>query len=459
VDRLAGIDATLLHMERADTPMHTLKVVVLDTAVRGAPLTLADLHQAVEPYLGLVSRSTQRVRTILGAGGRPFWDDDPRFDLGQHLEETILPAPGGGTELDALCASLAERHLRRDRPLWAMTLVHGLGGGRQAVVVRVHHAVADGVAALNVFMASTSPEPGATPEPRPASQPGPAGTRTLRRTVMRQALGWLSGLGHIARIGRRNRGVVSSFADRVHVPPFFGARRTSFNSRSGSRRVCATTHLDLDDLKRVGRATGAPLNGVFHAVIAGAMREELVARGEACDEPLVATFGVSGDRSEDRFSGNAIATASVYLHTEIADPMDRLRETARSCVVGVQLRREVGFELTERVMSYTARIGPRLRSLFADVSPRVVNHITTANVAGPDHRRWFGDVEVVDWISFAVAIAPTDVNLTAYSYDGQLSLGLVATPESMPDPSVFLARLRLALHDVLNEMPQEPRND
>ena len=78
---------------------------------------------------------------------------------------------------------------------------------------------------------------------------------------------------------------------------------------------------------------------------------------------------------------------------------------------------------------------PALRAGFAPHVPKVVNNITTANVAGPQHLRWFGDVAVVDWISYAVAVAPADVNLTAYSYDGRLSIGLVATPESMPDPA------------------------
>ena len=78
----------------------------------------------------------------------------------------------------------------------------------------------------------------------------------------------------------------------------------------------------------------------------------------------------------------------------------------------------------------------------------VMNNITTANMPGPRETRWIGDIEVVDWISFALAIAPADVNLTAYSYAGRISMGLIATPESMPDPAGFIERVREALDEV-----------
>ncbi len=205
----------------------------------------------------------------------------------------------------------------------------------------------------------------------------------------------------------------------------------------------------LADLKRVGRATGATVNGVLHAVIAGAMRAEYADRGDSVSAPAVATFGVASDTSSSRRWGNEIAPANVYLRIDLADAEERLRATARSCLLGVELRRRRGFDFSDRAFSYLPRLAPALRAAFAPVAPRVVNNITTANVAGPRHRRWFGDVAVVDWISYAVAVAPADVNLTAYSYDGRLELGLVATPEAMPDPALFLARLRPALDELL----------
>src|SRR5688572_18668385 len=127
-ERMTGSDAVLWHMEDDDTPMHTLKVVILDPSRRGRPVTLDELALAVGSRLGLVPRSTQKVVAAPGFGGRPFWVDDPDFDLRRHLDERTLLEPGDQRELDALYGELASGLLPRDRAPWAMTLVHGLEG-------------------------------------------------------------------------------------------------------------------------------------------------------------------------------------------------------------------------------------------------------------------------------------------------------------------------------------------
>ena len=271
----------------------------------------------------------------------------------------------------------------------------------------------------------------------------------LRWRARREAAGLVAGLPSLARARRESRRGAADFAGWDAVPVGLGAVRSSFNTPGGASRVCASGELELADLRRVGRATGATVNGVLHAVVAGAMREEYAARGDSLAAPAVATFGVASDTSSSRRWGNEIAPANVYLRIDLADPEARLRATARSCQLGVELRRRRGFAFTDQAFTYLPRLAPALRAAFAPIVPRVVNNITTANVAGPRTRRWFGHVEVVDWVSFAVAVAPADVNLTAYSYDGRLVLGLVATPEAMPDPASFLARLRPALDELL----------
>ena len=143
-------------------------------------------------------------------------------------------------------------------------------------------------------------------------------------------------------------------------------------------------------------------------------------------------FGVAADLTSNRTAGNEISTALAYLRTDIDDPVDRLTATAQSCAAAVSKRRTVGFraDRSDRRLHRSDRAGVQAA---APVVPRVVNNITTANLPGRA-RRWVGQIEVVDWISFALAIAPADVNLTAYSYAGRISMGLITTPESMPDP-------------------------
>jgi WS/DGAT/MGAT family acyltransferase len=391
---------------------------------------------------------------VAECGGRPYWVHDGAFDLNAHLDEVTLDTPTRAS-FDALCARLAERHLDRDRPLWSMTLVHGLQDGHQAVVVRLHHAVSDGLGALNTFLAASTDRPGTVAPPVPAQRGIAVGTAELRREARRELRGLVTRIPHLVGTGRSVRRTSNGFDAWDQVPGGLGAERSSFNAPGGWQRVCASGELELTELKTVARETGATINGVLHGVIASSMRAEHLARGESVDVPSVAVFGVAADSRSTRRWGNQIAPATVYLHTQVADPLERLRATARSCLHAVDLRRRRGFELTDQLFTYVPRLMPALRAVFAPHVPKVVNNITTANVGGPQHLRWFGDVAVVDWISYAVAVAPADVNLTAYSYNGRLSIGLVATPEAMPDPAGFLARLQPALDELRNALELE----
>lgn len=454
MERMTGADALMLNLERPTLPMHTLKIVVLDTEVRGQPLTLPELAEAVRPYLGLVPRATQKVAGGPGCGGRPYWVADAGFDLTGHLDEAHLTAPTRSA-FDAFCSRLAEAHLDRDRPLWGMTLVHGLRDGHQAVVVRIHHAVADGLAALNTFLAASTASAGTVAAPAPATPPAAPRDRALRRSALAELPRLATGLPQVVRAGRESRRATRGFAARHQVPGTLAARRTTFNARGGGHRVCASGELEMSELRQVARAGGTTINGVLHAVVAGAVRAELADRGELLDVPTVAVFGVAADTASTRRHGNEIAPATVYLHSQLADPVERLRATSSSCRHAVDLRRRRGFALTEALGTYLPRVAPALRAAFAPHVPRVVNNITTANVAGPQHLRWFGDVAVVDWVSYAVAVAPADVNLTAYSYNGRMTIGLVATPEAMPEPARFLDRLQPALDELRTALAAE----
>jgi diacylglycerol O-acyltransferase / wax synthase len=443
MDRMSGTDALLWHMEGPDTPMHTLKVAVADPIPRGRPIDLAELRDAMALATSIVPCLTTRPAWAPGFAARPYWVDDTDFDLDRHLDERTAPTTEDLTGLDEICSRLAEEHLPHDRPLWSATLVHGLPGGRQAIVVRVHHAMVDGLAALNGFLAATGAAPGELPEVPPARLPRPATTGRLARAALADLPRLVAGAPRLARDGLRSRRAAARYrATAREVPAFIGARRNFANAPSGARRTCATASWDLGDLRLISQASGATINGVLHAVIAGAMRAELLARGEDASEPTVAAFGVAVNGKDGaRLLGNAITPTNVFLRSDLADPVDRLDATARSCVQGVGLRQATGLEMAGRWSDYGPRLAPLFRRVFAERLPRTVNHVTTANVRGPARTRWFGDLEIVDWYSFALAVAPSNLNITVYSYAGRLNLGLVTTPEVLPEPHRFLTLL------------------
>lgn len=447
MERMHGVDAVFLHLETPETPLHTLKVLLLDPARLGRRIELPDIARALSPRLGLVARSTQKPMFVPGFA-RPFWVEDRAFDLNAHLERVVLDAPGGRDQLDAICAELAAKHLERSRPLWALTLVDGLADGKQAVVVRVHHSIMDGLAARNTFLASTTDSPGT-----PASTSPPAGSSPAARLL------WLRAVGSLPRSAVQLTRLVRDAwaahkrarqfrAENPDTTPFVGAERKFFNTRVAGERVCASASLPFEQFRSIAKATDTTINGVLHTVVAMAVRREFAHRGE---KPALTTavFGVGVDPNDnERRWGNRITPTTVRLYSDQEDPLDTLRLTNRSCRLGVELRRVTGLDMALRWTEFTCRISPLFQRLVANVIPRTVNHVTTANVAGPTDKRWLGDVEVTEWISFAVTVPPSNFNLTVYSYAGNMSMGLITAPEVMDEPARFLGHMSDALSEL-----------
>jgi diacylglycerol O-acyltransferase / wax synthase len=195
-------------------------------------------------------------------------------------------------------------------------------------------------------------------------------------------------------------------------------------------------------MRSIGTASGTTVNGVLHAAVAGAMRAELAARDDAPSEACIASFGIASDRTgSDRRQGNLVTPAFVQLRNDLADPLDRLDATARSCRAGVELRRTAGLDLTDRLSALAPRGINGMRRLLTRRTNLTPGHLVTANVPGAATQRWFGDVAVADWFSFAVVIHPANVNLTVHSYDGRMNIGLLVDPAAMPDPHRFIERV------------------
>jgi len=190
--------------------------------------------------------------------------------------------------------------------------------------------------------------------------------------------------------------------------------------------------------------------------VAGGVRAELAARGDDPAEPCIGSFGIASDRTgSDRRQGNLITPAFVQLRNDLDDPIARLEATAQSCKDGVELRRVAGLDLTDRLSALGPRGINRLRRIATRHTRITPGHLVTANVPGPKTTRWFGDVAVEDWFSFAMVVHPANINLTVHSYDGRMNIGLVVDPVALPDPHGFIERLGSEL-DVLAEAVLRP---
>jgi len=184
MDWMSPMDASFLHIETANTPMHIGGLSIFE----GPAPEFEQLEQMVAGKLDLVPRYRQKVRFVPLGLGRPVWVDDPHFRLSYHLRHSALPAPGSDDQLRRTAARIFAQRLDRDKPLWEIWLLEGLSENRWALLSKVHHCMVDGVSATDLMTVMFGEER-ASGEPRAwEPEPEPNGVESLARTLTHRPL-------------------------------------------------------------------------------------------------------------------------------------------------------------------------------------------------------------------------------------------------------------------------------
>jgi diacylglycerol O-acyltransferase / wax synthase len=283
VERASPTDRAFLAMETGEVPEQFGVVLLLD------PVGGFDLERArrlVAERVPAVPRLRQRlVRAPFGCGG-PVWIDDPRFDIASHISAVTCPAPGDEQALLDCSLSVVLTPLRRAAPLWSAVFVTGLADGRLALVVVLHHVLADGVGGLAV-LASLVDGPATAPQAGfPRSAPS-------RAALVQDA--WAGRLRALRQAGQSGRLLRASMGagGGLHPPR---AARCSLNQQTGPRRQLAVVRADLAAVRAVAHRHGATANDAILVAVVGALHTVLETRGEPVDK-LVVTVPVSGRRA------------------------------------------------------------------------------------------------------------------------------------------------------------------
>jgi diacylglycerol O-acyltransferase len=461
---MTGIDAKFLYSDTATAHMHTIKVVISDVSKMEGGFSYDVFLEVLGQQLGRLPPFRRRVVTVPLSLGHPVWIEDPDFDLRHHVSSRRVGGSGSLRDVAAVVADIAGSSLRRDRPLWEMVVVEGLEGGRMAVVAKVHHAVADGMATVamlqNVVQGvgeanDVPPIDDWRPEPIPSR-------RLLLRAAARQHADRLRGLPRL--VARSVRGARTSEARRRRLPvkpPLpLQTPKTSFNVSLTADRTFAMTTLPLPELKALRHAHGTTLNDVYLAVCAGALRRYLQENGELPERSLVASVPVSIDPNVARLSGNRVDNLYVTLGTDIADPLERLRHCSDVARSSKEVRSMLGSDLMEQRAEilppqiYSAAVSAWTRTRLANrVRPPI--NLIVSNVAGPRQPIRFGPIELEALYSVGPILEGIGLNLTAWSYVDALHVSALGCSASLPDPW----RVVDALHGALAELMAVPVKD
>lgn len=461
-ERLAALDASFLHLERLEYPMHVGAVSVFE----GAPFfgsdghfRLAEVRDLVESRLTLIPRYHKRLMFVQFDQGRPVWIDDDQFDIGYHVRLTALPRPGSWEQLVALTQTIEEQLLDRERPLWELWFVEGLEDGKVALIQKTHHALVDGVSGVDVatMLLDMSPEYMPVEPPEWVPEPAPTASELLVETlreritepaeIMRTVRRAMRGPRVAARRAKQLARSLSTFVERDAVAP-----RTSLNtSLTGRHRRLATARVPLDDVKRIRRSYGGTVNDIVLSGVSGALARLLRSRGEEVDDmSLRVLCPVSvRDDTERNTLGNKVSAMFITLPIGISNPAERLDAIHANTKYLKEREQAVGADFLLGLTTYAA---PTLMNLAARVVHRqpFINLIVT-NVPGPQVPLYLMGARMLE----AFPIVPLTRNLSVVvgilSYDGVLYFGLYGDRDACSDIEVLAA----ALDDSFAEMLEQ----
>ncbi len=436
--RLSGWDAFLLYSETPNVHMHTLKLAVIELDPQRRDFDIDAFRRVIHSRLYKLDPFRYQLVTIPWKLHHPMWRENCEVDLGYHIRPWRLPTPGGRRELDEAIGEIASTPLDRSRPLWEMYFMEGLANGRIAVLGKIHHALADGIASANLMARGMDLQPGAESD-HGDYQTDPAPTRgQLVRSAFRDHLRYLGRVPATLRYTaqgvnrvRRSPRKLSPELTRPFTPP-----PTFINHMITPERRFATATLALADVKETGKQLGATINDLVLATSAGALRKLLLRYDGQADHPLLTSVPVSYDFSPDRISGNRFSGVLVALPTHVEDPLQRVTEAREAAAAAKESHNLMGPELVSRWSNYMPPAGAE--SLFRWLSTRdgqnKVLNLTVSNVPGPRERGRVGGALVTEIYSVGPLTAGSGLNITVWSYVDQLNISVLADGATVDDP-------------------------
>jgi WS/DGAT/MGAT family acyltransferase len=444
--RLTGQDASFLYTETPTVLMHTLKIQIFDSPYD--PADYENLKDYMEATLDVVPMLRQRVMFVPFNLHHPVLVDDPDFDLDSHIYRAALPDPGDERELDRMISQIMCHRLDRQRPLWEMWIISGLADGRIAIVHKIHHCLADGAATVRflsrLFERLGGPDALARHTWYP--QPLPSGRRLVWDALadhlkhgIRRLPAFLANMWHSTRdLLTFNREVGSPTIEMLvsDKPP-----RTRLNHTLSARRSFSRRQIPLAEVKVVGAALDGTINDVILALAATAIREYLLYYQDLPATPLATSIPVSADAPGDqRELGNRTTYFPTRLWTNMEDPLERFKATQRSTRIGKDelqvLGKDTFLDLMEFIPPFLSlwktRRKQRLRVADRpDYHP--MTNVIISNVPGP-RERVSGDYgTLIDLYSMGPLVEGCGLNITVWSYAGNLNFSLMGCKKAIPD--------------------------
>jgi len=457
MERLGPQDASFLYLETPNVHQHVGGVAVLDpsTSPRGT-LVYDDLVRVISSRLHLAPRFRQKVLFPPLPVSRPVWVDDPDFDLSFHLRRAALPSPGSRRELIDYVQRVISRPLDRTKPLWEAYLVEGLEDGLVAVVTKVHHAMVDGLAAIDLASAlfDFSPEPQILTPPRWKPERTPDSLELLADALFDEIAHPIQGLAELAqrtlatpsRVARQAGELVGGLLQILGGGMI--APSSPFNRMVGPNRRFAMADAPVQTFKDVKNALGGTVNDVVLATVAGALYRLLRHRKEPTRGRVLRAMVPVSVRADDQKSTLGNRVSSIFVDLPVG-PMGAKRRLAMIRETTKHLK-ESGYAVgAEFLMNIGSWAPPTIHAMAARLAARTrVMNLVVSNVPGPQVPMYIAGARLLAQYPVMPIAEAMGLSIAVTSLAGTMAFGITADWDTLPDIDV----LAQALEDSLAEL-------
>lgn len=446
---LSGMDASFLHLETPESPMHVGSLQLIDLPPGYEGDFAEDAKKYLSGRLHLASVFVRKLAMMPFDLANPVWVDDDDLDLDHHIHHVIMPRPGTMAQLERLVGRLHSSLLDRSRPLWEIHIIEGLQTGQVALYSKMHHAAIDGQAGVAVAKALFDISPTAAPVKAPranrradSSQLGMAelASAALSNTVQQ----YVKLIQSIPATAKAITSVLLPVSETTGKRSFElpkglkTAPKTPLNVSITNQRSFAGRSVPLAEVKQMAKATGTSLNDIVLAICAGALKRYLADYGCKPAKPLIAGVPVSLRSEGNTDLNNQVSVMLVSLATDISDPLERLAAIHESSSEGKKLTGNVKAAIptdfpslgVPSLMSGLASLYGR--SGLADKLPPMAN-VAISNVPGPSFPLYFAGAKLATYFPVSIPGHGLALNMTVQSYNGSLEFGLTACRRAVPD--------------------------
>jgi len=477
--QLSGADSMFLQFEQRNNFMHVASLAIYDPSTApGGGVRFKDILKFFASRLEQFPQFRRRLVKVPLSLDRPYWIEDPSFDVEFHVRHIALPYPGDWRQLCIQVARIHSRPLDRSKPLWEAYVIEGLHDipgapkGSFALYCKMHHAIIDGESGTELLKAlhSITPEPidfgderdqqqfHADREPTAIELYSRALVHNVERMpgLARFSLGTarrLAGLGAgavnklageglftMARLRSLASGDLGSLLTKM--PP-----QTRFSADVSAHRVFEAVGLPLAEFKQVrGHVTDVTINDMFLCIVGGALRRYLKSKRELPEGSMAAMVPMTLRGAEKGGDvGNQVGFTVMSVCTDIEDPVERLRAIRDGAATSKRVTDAIGKELARDLLEVVPNLISETVARYVR-PPRI--GLIVSNVRGPDVPLYMAGARLVNYSPISIAADGMGLNVTGFSYAGTMWICAVSCREMLPDPAFFAKCLRDSFEDL-----------